>query len=144
MQHMIERNNMDWLKLLQEIFTVCIIPLLGILTKYLVSWIEAQKQKLVQEQDNELTQTYIKLLADTIETCVIATNQTYVNSLKEKNVFTPEAQKEAFRRTQEAVLQILSEDAQKYLSQIYGDLNIYIIKQIEKQVNTNKKENSVG
>jgi hypothetical protein len=30
---------MDWLKILQEIFTVCIIPLLGILTKYLVDWI---------------------------------------------------------------------------------------------------------
>ena len=30
---------MDWLKILQEIFTVCIIPILGILTKYLVDWI---------------------------------------------------------------------------------------------------------
>ena len=29
---------MDWIKLLQEIFTICIIPLLGILTKYFISF----------------------------------------------------------------------------------------------------------
>lgn len=31
------------------------------------------------------------MLGNTIETCVIATNQTYVNALKDKNAFTPEA-----------------------------------------------------
>lgn len=129
---------MDWLKILQEIFTVCIIPLLGILTKYLISWIEAQKQKLIQEQDNELTQTYIKLLADTIETCVIATNQTYVESLKKRNQFTREAQLEAFKMTKEAVLTILSEEAEKYLTAIYGDLDTYIVNQIQACVNINK------
>lgn len=72
------------------------------------------------------------MLVNTIETCVIATNQTYVNALKDKNTFTLEAQKEAFEKTKEAVLAILGEEGQKYLSQIYGDLNVYISKEIEK------------
>ena len=132
---------MDWLKILQEIFTVCIIPLLGILTKYLVDWIQTKKNTLIQQEENEIKQRYIEMLASTIETCVIATNQTYVNALKDKNAFTPEAQKEAFEITKNAILTILGEEGQNYLKQIYGDLNIYIMKEIEKNVNIQKNSN---
>lgn len=137
---------MDWLKLLQEIFVVCVIPLLGVLTKYLISYIEAQKENIKTKNDNELTNKYIDLLAETIETCVIATNQTYVDSLKKKNQFTREAQLEAFRMTKEAVLKILSQDAEKYLTEIYGDLDAYIVNQIQACVNINKlvKNEGVG
>lgn len=135
---------MDWLKILQEIFVVCIIPLLGILTKYLISWIEVQKENIKTQNNNEITNKYIDLLAETIETCVIATNQTYVDSLKKKNQFTKEAQLEAFRMTKEAVLTILSEDAEKYLTEIYGDLDAYIVNQIQACVNINKLNKNEG
>jgi hypothetical protein len=36
------------------------------------------------------------MATDTITNCVIATNQTYVNSLKEQGKFDEAAQKEAF------------------------------------------------
>lgn len=129
---------MDWLKILQEIFTVCIIPLLGILAKYLIDWIQVKKNNLIVQEESEIKQRYIKMLANTIETCVIATNQTYVNALKDKNAFTLEAQKEAFEITKNAILAILGEEGQNYLKQIYGDLNIYIMKEIEKNVNIQK------
>ena len=142
---------MDWLKILQEIFVVCIIPLLGILTKYVITYIETQRDILIKENDNEIQKKYIALLAETIKTCVIATNQTYVDALKNKDAFTPEAQKEAFNKTLNAVLAILGEEGQKYLSEVYGDLNTYIINQIQAEVKANKlvkpetkKEESVG
>jgi len=65
---------MDWLKILQEIFTVCIIPLLGILAKYLIDWIQVKKNNLIVQEESEIKQRYIEMLANTIETCVIATN----------------------------------------------------------------------
>lgn len=129
---------MDWSKILQEIFIVCIIPLLGILTKYLVSYIDIKKNSIIDNNKNELQNKYITLLAETIKTCVIATNQTYVDALKNKNAFTPEAQKEAFNRTLNAVLAILGEEGQKYLAEVYGDLNEYIINQIQAEVKANK------
>lgn len=129
---------MDITTILQEIFIVCIIPLLGVLTKYLISWIEIQKENIKTHNESELTNKYIDLLAQTIETCVIATNQTYVESLKKRNQFTREAQLEAFRMTKEAVLTILSEEAEKYLTAIYGDLDTYIVNQIQACVNINK------
>lgn len=131
---------MDKMKLLQEIFQVCIIPLLGVLTTYLVMFIKKKTELLQRENDNEIYKKYIMLLDDTITKCVIATNQTYVDSLKNQNAFTKEAQEEAFRKTYDAVISILSKDAQKYLESAVGDLNTYITNSIQAQVKLNKTE----
>ena len=129
---------MNWLEMLQQIFQVCIIPLLGILTTYLVMFIKNKSQQLQKETDNELYKKYIALLDETITKCVIATNQTYVEALKNKNAFDREAQKKAFEITYNSVMAILSKDAQQYLNEAVGDLNAYITKTIEAQVNMNK------
>lgn len=129
---------MDWMEMLQKIFEVCIIPLLGILTTYLVMFIRKKSKELEETTDNELYKKYIELLQDTIVRCVIATNQTYVEALKNKNAFDKEAQKVAFNMTYESVMAILSDDAKKYLETAVGDLEIYITKLIEAQVNINK------
>lgn len=78
------------------------------------------------------------MLRDTIVDCVVATNQTYVDALKDKNAFDEDAQREAFKRTSEAVLNILSADAKDYLTAIVGDLSVLIDKMIEAQVKYNK------
>lgn len=129
---------MNYVELLEKIFQVCIIPLLGILCNFLIEFIKIKKAEVVAQTDNELAKKYMDLLVDTIETCVIATNQTYVDALKDKNAFDAEAQKEAFKKTYEAVCAILTEEAKKYLEQIVGDLELYIKQQIEAAVNANK------
>ena len=40
--------------------------------------------------------------------------------------------------TSKAVLDILSDDAKEYLTAAVGDLNVYITKKIEAEVNLNK------
>ena len=129
---------MNYLDLLEKIFQVCIIPLLGILCNFLIEYIKIKKTELVTQTDNELAKKYMDLLANTIETCVIATNQTYVDALKDKNAFDAAAQREAFKKTYEAVFAILTEEAQMYLSNAVGDLELYIKQQIEATVNANK------
>lgn len=132
---------MTWvtiLPMLQEIFQVCIVPLLGVLTAYIVKYINAKSVELAAQTDSTMAQKYLSMVASTIEACVIATNQTYVNSLKDKNVFTHEAQAEAFNRTLEAVKAVLSDDAKAYLTEAYGDLNVYLTNQIEASVNLNR------
>lgn len=127
------------LQMLQQIFQVCIIPLLGILTTYIILFINKKSKELQAQTDNELYQKYISMLENTVINCVIATNQTYVDALKEQGKFDAEAQKEAFNRTYEAVMNILSEDAVLYLQEATGDLNTYIVNLIEAQVNQNKE-----
>lgn len=129
---------MNTMELLQKIFEVCIIPLLGVLTTYLVVFIRNKTDQLKKETDNELYQKYMEMLSETITNCVIATNQTYVEALKNKNAFDAAAQKEAFNRTYNAVMSIISQDAMDFLNEAVGDLDTYIRKTIEAQVLVNK------
>lgn len=130
---------MDWLNLLADIFEVCIIPLLGVLTAYAVKYIQVKSAEITEKTDNALADKYTVMLADTISACVLATNQTYVEALKKQGSFDAEAQKVAFNMTLNAVMEILSDDAKEYLSEVFGDLNSYITSQIEASVNVNKK-----
>lgn len=129
---------MEWLPLLYQILEVCVIPLLGILTAYIVKFINAKSAEIKNKVDNDTADKYIGMLNDTISACVIATTQTYVEALKKQNAFTAEAQKEAFNLTFNAVMAVLTDDAKSYLTEIYGDLTAYITNKIEAEVNMNK------
>ena len=129
---------MEWLALLYEILDVCIVPLLGLLTAYIIKFINAKSGEIQNKVDNDTADKYIAMLGDTISACVIATNQTYVEALKKGNAFTQEAQAEAFKKTYDAVMAVLSEDAKKYLVAVYGDLTAYITTKIEAEVKLNK------
>ena len=124
--------------LIKDIFEVCVIPLLGVLTAYFVKWVNAKSAELVSKTQNETQAKYIAMLNDTISDCVIATTQTYVDALKKQGAFDAEAQKVAFTMTYEAVVKLLTDEAQQYLSEAVGDLNLYITQKIEAEVNLNK------
>lgn len=129
---------MDWIVMLYQIFELCVIPFLGVLTMYLVQFIRKKSQEITDKTDSELADKYIRMLTDTITTCVIATNQTYVESLKKQGKFDAEAQKEAFKLTYNAVMAVLTDEAKHYLAAIYGDLTAYITTRIEAEVNVSK------
>ena len=124
--------------LLTQIMEVVVIPLLGILTAYVVKIVNAKLEEVSANRKNELEKKYINMLNDTISDCVIATTQTYVESLKKQGSFDAEAQKEAFNQTYNSVMDILSEEAKKYLNEAIGDLNLYITQKIEAEVKINK------
>lgn len=121
-----------------QIIEVCIIPLFGILTKYLVDFLTAKRDELNSKTNNEIAKKYTDMIYQTVVDCVIATNQTYVDSLKKSGSFDEAAQKEAFNRTMNAVLAILGDDAKDYISQATGDLNTYLTQLIESEVNKHK------
>ena len=129
----------QYAELIKQIFEVCLFPLLGILTTFLIIFISKKAQELKAKTNNELYNKYIDMLEQTIINCVIATNQTYVDALKREGKFDGEAQKIAFQKTYDSVMAILSEDAKTYLNEAIGDLQAYIINQIEAQVNLNKE-----
>ena len=122
---------MDWLTLVIQIIEVCIIPLLGLLTGYLIDYIKTKTNSAKLDK-------YVDMLNDTITECVLATKQTYVEALKKNGNFDETAQKEAFEKTKQAVMDILSADAKEYLTTVYGDLNAYVNQKIESEVNLTK------
>ena len=126
--------QLDWLDILYKIFEVAIIPILAAGAVYLVTFIHAKKQELLSKAKNDTEKKYIEMLDKTITDCVIATNQTFVDALKKAGTFDEEAQKQAFQLTYNAVMTILTADAQVYLNEAINDLNAYITTKIESQV----------
>ena len=129
---------MNWTEVLKQIFELIIYPVLSVGGIYLTYLISVKIKELKQKTNDETARKYLDMLNETISNAVLATTQTYVDSLKKQGKFDAEAQKIAFQTTSKAVLDILSDDAKEYLSATIGDLNIYITNKIEAEVNLNK------
>ena len=126
------------MELITQIFEVCIIPLLGVLTTFLVRYINAKMKSLADTTNDKKQKKYIEMLNNTITDCVIATTQTYVDTLKKQGKFDKEAQEQAFLMTFNAVSSLLTEESKKYLNEAIEDLDLYIKQKIESEVNINK------
>jgi len=126
------------LEMLFQIFELCIVPLLAVLTGYLVQWIKAKTAEATEKNQKDVFDKYITMLGETIAKCVSATNQTYVDALKKAGSFDAEAQKHAFDMTLTAVMSVLGKDAIEYLTAIYGDLTGYLTTLIEAEVKSQK------
>lgn len=129
---------MNWMEMLSKIFELCVIPLLGILTSYLIVFIRMKKQELVNKTEDEKAKKYLDMIGETIVDCVLATNQTYVDSLKAQGAFDTEAQKIAFQKTYDMVIKFLTDEAKEYIAAVYGDVTEYLTSKIEAQVNLSK------
>lgn len=129
---------MNWTEIVAQLFNLIIFPLLTIGGIYLITLIKAKFQQMKLEKNDDLYVKYMTMLENTITSCVLATTQTYVDSLKKEGKFDLEAQQVAFKRTYENVLAILTEDAKEYLTVAFGDLEAYITAKIEAEVNLTK------
>ena len=129
---------MDWLEILGTIFEIAIFPVISAAAIYFITWINAKKQELLKKTKNETEAKYVEMLDKTITECVLATSQTYVQALKAEGKFDAEAQKVAFQKTFDAVMAILTDEAQVYLNEITKDLSVYITNKIEATVTATK------
>lgn len=112
--------------------------LLTVLAKFLISFINSKIQEAKAKTDSQILQKYLDMINGTITDCVIATNQTYVEALKNKDMFDAVAQREAFNKTLESVKTLLTEEAIAYLQTLTDDTDLYLETLIEAEVNKNK------
>lgn len=125
---------MDWMSVLEQVFELVVYPVLSITGIYLTYLISVKIKELQQKTEDETAKKYLDMLNETISNAVLATTQTYVESLKKQGKFDAEAQKVAFKLTYDAVMKILTADAMKYLVSAVGDLETYITNKIEADV----------
>lgn len=130
---------MNWLNILNQVFEICIVPLLGLATTALIVFVKAKISQGRASTNSEIAIKYLTVLEQTVVDCIKATNQTYVNALKDKNAFDAEAQKTALMHTASAVSQVLSDDAKTHLTDLFGDLETLIVEKIEANIENAKK-----
>lgn len=122
------------------VLIVC-VPLVTALVKY---GINVATNFLSARTQNEQVWQYIREVGDAVTNAVAAMNQKYVDDLKAEGKFDESKQKEILHRAIHAALKSLSSDAQKYLSDTYGDTTEYLETRIEAQINANKRAAQKG
>lgn len=72
-----------WITLLKEIMQTVVVPLMGILTVFLIKVIREKMDAAAKNTKNETLAKYILMLKETVVDCVEATNQTFVVRLRQ-------------------------------------------------------------
>ena len=124
--------------IITSIFEMIIIPLLSLVSIYIIKWVNTKTNILKEESDNAYVDKYLTMLDKTITSTVIAVNQTYVDELKKLGTFDAAAQKIAFQKVFDIVTNSLSKEAEYYLNEVITDLNVYITNKIEETVKLQK------
>lgn len=115
---------MDW----AEIGTQVIIGILGVLITGLGTLITFLINKYVK---NDKLKTILSSLNETVRNATSEVYQTYVEALKDKNMFTEEAQKEALEKALVIIKNNLPADVMNWVKENYSDIDAYFKSLVE-------------
>ena len=118
---------MDW----EEVLAMVLNSLLKILGAIVIPYLVYLIQRKIQ---NDTLAGYIEDAIGVVYSAVECTNQTFVDELKKEGRFDKEAQIEAFNRSKELVLNLLSDAAKDAIIKACGDLEAWVRMQIESAV----------
>ena len=124
---------------LRDMFLAVITAAVPVLTTYLVVFIRKAGDSAAANAESVKAKTYITEVAEAIAAAVAATNQTYVDALKNTGSFTKEAQQEAAQKALETCLASISPAAQSFIEAAYGDIREYLTTRIEAEVRAQKQ-----
>lgn len=115
----------------QEIQNI-LLSALGVIITGLATWLSTYIVKLLNEKikDKQFAR-WLSQIIEIITNAVKCTYQTYVEALKDKNMFTKEAQEEALKRTLQSVKSQLSQESIKFIKDNFGDVEKWLIEKIE-------------
>lgn len=115
---------MDWQTVLLSVVSIVLTAL--------VTW---ASERLISYLNTKISNAkYAKYLTDSVTIvmgAVKSTYQTYVEALKDKDMFTEEAQKEALTRATTLAMSQLSQELQTFITTNFGDLEGWIQNAIE-------------
>ena len=115
---------MDW----AEIGTQIILGIIGVLITGLGTLITFLINKYVK---NDKLKTILSSLNETVRNAASEVYQTYVEALKDKDMFTEEAQKEALEKALVIIKNNLPTDVMNWVKENYSDIDAYFKSLIE-------------
>ena len=125
---------------LKDLFLAVSTAAIPVITAYIVGFVRKAGDNAAASTESIKAKTYIKEATDAIVAAVAATNQTYVDALKNAGTFTKEAQKVAAQRALAACMASISPAAQEFIEAAYGDIRDYLTTRIEAEVRRQKNE----
>lgn len=135
---------MEFLKVLNYILYVVLTVIFPVVATYTVNLIKAKIKEsnvITNAAKNEnITKIIEGALSDVMD-AVLYINQIYVDALKSIGKFDKDAQKNAFNRAYAEALNMISEESQKVIEQVYGSFDKWLMLKIETSVNMAKRQN---
>lgn len=121
------------INIISIIVTVVVIPLITLLGAKLVKWVASKI-------DDENAAKIVENASNIVLNAVKSVFQTYVDTLKKQGKFGSDAQQEALIKAKTIALSQLGHDTQKFLASNFGDVDTWIVTQIEATINTLKNK----
>ena len=118
---------MDWQSILLSIVSIVLTALVSWLTQRLITWINSKIS-------NSKNAKYLTDAIEVVARAVKVTYQTYVQALKDKNMFDKTAQLQALTQARDMVLSQLSQDVKDYIESNFGDIESWINNMIESTI----------
>lgn len=127
------------MKTIMDLLYILITAAVPVLTTYLCKFLYAKWTESQVKIENEKVSTTLDSVVNMVLDVVESVNQTFVDELKKKGEFTEENAKEAFNKSKETALKMLSNDAADIITTVYGDVDVYLDTLIEATVKQLKK-----
>lgn len=125
----------EFLATLLQAVLLAVVP---VGTAFLAQGIRSLSRYASAKTDNALAQKYLDEAAYAIATAVSQTNQTYVDALKKSGKFTKENQQEALGMAIREAVSLMRHETIAFLKEAYGDMDNYLVSQIEAEVRKQK------
>ena len=116
------------LNIISVVVTAVILPLISFAGARLITWLNSKIK-------DENAKQQLTVATDIVTNAVRSVFQTYVEALKKNGTFDKESQKVALIKSKDYVLAQMSDEIKDYISKNYGDLETWIITQIESTIN---------
>lgn len=116
------------LNIISVVVTAVILPLISYAGARLIAWLNAK----IKDENAKLQLT---VATDIVMNAVRSVFQTYVEALKKNGTFDKESQKVALIKAKNDALAQMTDETKEYITKNYGNLETWIITQIESTIN---------
>ena len=134
---------MEFSEVLNYCLYIVLTVLLPVVATYVVNLIKAKikESNIIADttKNEDLSKIVEGALSDVMD-AVLYVNQIYTDALKASGKFDKAAQEEAFNRAYVEAMNMISEEAQKVITQLYGSFDKWLRLKIESSVNIAKKQ----
>lgn len=116
------------LNIISVVITAIILPLISYAGARLITWLNTKIK-------DENAKQQLTVATDIVTNAVRSVFQTYVESLKKNGTFDKESQKAALIKAKNDALAQMTDEIKEYITKNYGNLETWIITQIESTIN---------
>lgn len=116
------------LNIISVVVTAIILPLISYAGARLITWLNTKIK-------DENAKQQLTVATDIVTNAVRSVFQIYVESLKKNGTFDKESQKAALIKAKNDALAQMTDEIKEYITKNYGNLETWIITQIESTIN---------